>query len=516
MPDQPRPLALWLSRLVRAALAGVILLVAVGIAFALYETRPEPTQRPLEATPLSVRTVLARPAPVDRRWEGFGTARAVAEADVAAQVSGRVVERPPGIEPGNAVAAGDLILRIDPTDYEQRVAAARGAIASLEAQIVALDVEEARLSEQVVLATDEAEAAARDLARAREVQQQGAGTQADVDQRIAALRAAERAVTALRQQLELLGPRGRQLEAELVRARSELRLAEEDLARTEIRSPIAGVLQSVGPRPGEYVVPGDAAARVVDVRLVEVPLRIPVSAGGTVRVGDPVVLEHVGGADSAWEGQVARVSPEADEQSRTMQVFVLVEQDPEDPAEQAEGGRTLERPVDERGRPLLLPGQFVTGRVFTRSPEDRLVVPRRAVVDGRVLVAEAGATGEPTVRRVRWADAPVLFYLEGSYPEIDPEERQWAVLERRPQDPLSLRAGMLVVTSNLDKLRPGMIVDVGGGVEPRPAGGPGRGSGADGGGGPRASDAAGVGGVGGANGVGGAGGGREADAEGGS
>ncbi len=440
MPTEPdSPLALRvISYVLRAAAAVLILGAGIGIFVWLVATRPRPAHTPPGNTAISVRAIALRPMPVPRIWEGYGTARAMESADVSAQVSARVIERPAEIEPGARVDAGQVLVKLDPVDFQQRVEASLALIASWGAQVAGLDVEERRLSDQLELMQDELRLEERELERITQAVEQLGANALEIERRQALLARRKREMAVLQQQLEAIPPRREQLRAQVANERATLRLAQENLDRATVRAPISGVLQDVFVEPGELLMVGAPIARVVDVSRIEVPLRLPVSASARLRVGDGVEMgpdsPGDGGGASPWVGRVVRIAPEAHPGSRTITVFAEVAQEP-DPSR---GG-------------LLLPGQFVLARVTTGA-EEHPVVPRIAVDRDRLMVVENGAGGSGT--RAREAGARVMYHIRRSFPELDPLETEWAVLESGPPP------GTLVITSNLDEIRDGTPVRV--------------------------------------------------------
>lgn len=451
-----------LAWVVRGVVGLAVLALAVGLIAVAAAVRPEPERQDIvERAPL-VRVTPVGEARVARVWTGYGTARAMNTAEVAAQVSDRVVERPDGIEDGARVSSGDLIVRLDPVDFQARLESAERLVEGTQAELDGLEIEAERLAEQVALLESELELELRDLRRYSEALERGAGTVSEAERRQRLAKQVERTLSALRERRELLPSRRAALEARLLQQEADVRLRREDLARTEIRSPIDGFLQSVSVEEGELVSVGQTVARVVDLSRVEAPLRLPISASGAIARGDTVTLEADGADSTRWTGEVDRIAPEADPSTRTVTVFAVVQQAPE---EAVGAGRA----VDASGRRLLLPGQFVMGEVSSESAEPRLIVPRRAVDGDRVLVAgsapgvSASAAARATGRRV-----VVSHHIEGSFPLIDPAETQWAVLVSS-----DLSAGDRVIVTNLDQLGEGALVRVAseGGAPVRPVAG---------------------------------------------
>ena len=422
-----------LAGLLFRALLGVGFLVgAFGIVFALFLTRPAPTRIPIdEGVGRSVRVMPARAVTVDREWRGFGVARPLRAADVAADVAGAVVERPARIEAGVRVRAGELLVALDPVDFEQALARAEDAVRARVAELAALVVEGGSFQQSVELAQRDTELVQRELSRMREALARNAANPAEVDRLERELSRVLREERQWRERIELLPARRARVEAQIGVERAGAAIAKHNLARSRIVAPFEGVLQSVAVREGERVNVADRVARVIDLRRMEIPLRMPASATAFLREGDEATIRADGPVDAQWSGRVVRIAPEADERTRTVTVYVEIEQDPD--------VRSIESP-------LLTPGRFVTGIVRTPDHQARIVVPRLALDADRVFVEDE--TGRVALRSVR-----VLHSIDRPLPQIDPRETEWAVIAS------GLREGERVIVSNLDELEVGMRID---------------------------------------------------------
>ncbi len=424
---------LWMVFLPRALAVLVLLAGAFGIFKVLMATKHQSEKRPPAVAAVVVHAIDAEHRPTDRVWSGFGTARTMRSADIVAEVAGRVIERADAIEAGTRVKQGDLIVRLEDTDYLNALDSAQQAVKAIEAQIEGLGVEEEQTRLQVQYASEEIETAKRDLGRIDEAIAAGAGNAGERDSVYSALLRSQRQLAALRQQLDLIPSRKLQLQAQLSSQRANARVAQQNVDRSSIRAPFPGELQSVSPREGDWVAMGTSVARIVDLSRLEIPLKLPASSSSWVRVGDEVrlwVRDPVG--EPNWIGTIVRVAPEADVSSRTITVYAEVTQDPSN---------------SER----LLPGQFVHGRVMTHDEHDRVILPRRAVQSDTVFVA---GRLEDEIRLIEKVPVRVAYSFEGLRPEIDPSETQWVALELGYEpDP-----GAHVVVSLLDQVVTGMRV----------------------------------------------------------
>lgn len=426
----------------RVLVGCLILGGAIGLLQVLKATKAEPTLSEDAGQPPLVKTVAVQRVVAARPWTGYGTVRAMASAGVAAQVAGRVTERPDEIEAGMAVAAGDLLLRIDPTDFQRRVAALEGLVAALEAELDQLGIEAESLDEQLTLVLEEADIARREYERVKGVfEDRGAGSQAEVDQKLSALRRAEREASALEQRSRSIPSRRAAIEANLSSQEAELGLARQNLERATVVAPISGVLQDVLLDTGDYAQIGTEAARIVDLSRLELPLSLPASASDDIGIGDEVEVSLESGSATRWNGRISRLAPEAESQTRSITIFVEVTQE----LEADERGMLL--PANGR---LLRPGMFVVGRVFTNQPLANLLVPRRAVVQGGVLVVDMNSPA-----RAQRVEVETLFAFEGSFNGAPEGETQWYAVQAEIEE------GQRVLVSNLDDLRDGSPIRVG-------------------------------------------------------
>ncbi len=411
------------TRIVACALA---LALGFGILGLLVMTRPTPPVVDAPASARRVEVMEAVAVPVRRQWLGFGTAEAIDSADVPAEIAGVVAEVPRTSVAGAAVARGDLIAALDDDDRRQELEIARRQLVDAEAAIAQLAVEEASWRERLTIATEETELASAELERAREAQRRDVARQREVDQVRMTYDAILRAQTQLREELDKVAPRRTQLHARKAVLAAQEKIAQKNLDRCRIVSPLDGVLQLVDVETGEAVSPGLRVARVVNLSRIEVPLALPASARPQLGVGDAVTLRSRGVATGTWEAAVRRIGPEDDQSTRTMTVYVELDQDPAGPE-------------------VLAPGRFVEAEVTSRRAEMRFVVPRRSILDDRILLVADDRVQSRPVR--------VAYHVQGQFPDLGVLADQWAVLA----EPLPERSRVVVNASR--SLTDGLAVE---------------------------------------------------------
>jgi cobalt-zinc-cadmium efflux system membrane fusion protein len=260
---------------------------------------------------------------------------------VTSPVAGRVVDVP--VAAGEAVRAGALLFTLDGPDAAAALAAVRQADADSRA------------------ARAEVRQAEADLERLRDLAAHEAVARRDVLHAETALAQAEaergRAEAALAQARETLGTLGLDADAKDGRVR--------------VRAPRAGRILDLQVAPGEYLAdPGTPVMEVADLSRVWVVSDVAEHRLGAVRQGAEVEVRFVAFPDMPVRGEVTRIAQTLDADTRTIRVFVEIDN------------------ADER----LRPGLFGTVRL-NETPRMRPVIPAEALVrtgDRTIVVVEDG------------------------------------------------------------------------------------------------------------------------------
>ena len=362
----------------------VIIIGASGIAGVMIMVRPDPPRRPAEPeSPIvSVETVVVGSGPIP--VFGGGTVRPRWEIDIAPEVGGKIVAVSPNLQSGGHVSAGEVLVRIDPADYENRVQQAEADVAT---QRVAL----LQAQEEAQIARTEYE-----QFRARE-SRRGNG-------------AAPPSPLVLRE------PQLQAARAALARAEAQLRDAELVLSRTAVTSPFDGRVRNEVADLGRLVAAGQSLGQIYASDAVEVvvPLSdddaflIPnlwsLQAGDGDRSIPAAVTIEYGSRRFFWEGYVDRAETALDEQSRTIDVVIRVP-DPFSPGRAIEGSASegpavkslaVEGAAETGTGPPLLVGQFAQVAIEGLELLEYFILPRRALRPGNEVWA-IGADGRAQI-----------------------------------------------------------------------------------------------------------------------
>ncbi len=208
-----------------------------------------------------------------------GSLRALNQAAVKAKVSGEV--RDVLVREGEPVRAGQVIVRIDPTEYQAKVTQARGQMLAQRGQY---------------------ENARQTWERNRDLVGRGFISKTAFDKFQSELDVAK---------------------ANLDAAEGGLAVAQKALADTVVKSPLDGMVAVRSVQPGEKVSPDTALLEVVDLRILELEAPVPMADVGRVAIGQPVQLDVEGAGQ--FEGKLVRINPAVTQGTRSIMVYVRVD-----------------------------------------------------------------------------------------------------------------------------------------------------------------------------------------------
>lgn len=179
------------------------------------------------------------------------------------------------------VHAGDVLVEIEPTDYQARVAAARAALAQAEGTRAAQQAERAL--------------AAADVARYRPLAQRGLLSPARMQQ--------------IEIQSRQAGGDLAAADAAVQAARASLEQAELDLERTTVRAPIDGVVGDRQVQVGQLVRSGAPLMSVVPLQAVYVVANFKETQIARFRANQPVTIEPDVARGLSLRGVVDSIAP---------------------------------------------------------------------------------------------------------------------------------------------------------------------------------------------------------------
>jgi len=401
------------------------------------------------------------------------------EVAIAAEVSGRIITKSPQCEAGRYVKQGQLLVEIDPTDYEQDLDRLTRMREQDYEALKEVDQEIINGKRLVELATDDVALQSREVKRF-ESMPSGYSSQGELDRAKKALLTAVQSKVSFENQLSLLAARRSKLEATERLATTQLRTAEINLERTKIYSPVDGVIVQENSELNSFIQRGSPIATLNDVSKAEVAVNLRMDQlhwvldqnrseknNSLIQPETAVSLNQPGGSDSVspgyslpptpavieyeisgrsdtkfrWDGMLVRYDGIGlDPKSRTVPVVIVVDQ----PDHFEEGN--VDRDRASTPSPLVR-GMFVIVRLLIRPKTPLVAIPSVAIQPGNrvwqfipddsVLVSGLPEGEQTEAGRVVSADQLKVQRDKGSAASIVSDDDDF--------DPLLWQAGRVLV-----------------------------------------------------------------------
>ena len=317
-----------------------ILGIFLFLAATLMATAPVLEPSSIEKIATTVRVVEIQPKSVQLKVNSQGSVMPSTESQLIPEVSGKVSWMSPNLVAGGYFDDQEILIRVDDTDYKTKLDRAQANLTRAEAEQQHNEFEYRRMQSLVK----------RNLV-----------SRSQLENALRAFRVAE---------------------ASLQDATANFNQAEQDLSRTQIKAPFAGLVRAENVDIGQFVSRGNPIATIYAGNQAEVRLpiadrqlaflNIPVSIRGEIpKEFQPEVTltAQYAGQTLAWKGTIVRSEAEIDVSSRMVQLVARVE--------------SSSNPV-----PLSI-GLFVSAEIEGLAANNIVVLPREALRnDNQVLIVD--------------------------------------------------------------------------------------------------------------------------------
>tara|TARA_B110000503_G_scaffold20552_1_gene30935 strand:+ start:48514 stop:49794 length:1281 start_codon:yes stop_codon:yes gene_type:complete len=331
------------SRKKQVLVSIVLLAVSTAVTTVLYLNRPPAKIAEPVYQPVSVDVAAVVKEKLRIQVQAQGTVSPMQETSILSEVNGRIIEASPSFTVGGFVSKDEVLLRIDPRDYETNLLRAEAALKSAHSNL-AQEKGRAQVAE-------------------REWQKLPTGSQRS--------QAAKN--------LYLRKPQLDQAQAQMLAAQADLNTARDNLERTNIRAPYDAVIREKQVALGQFVAAGSPLADIFSVDYAEIRLPIPQNKLAYLELpgirgaenGSSIDLyTDVGGELKQWTAQLHRTEGVFDERSRVLYVVARIK----DPY-------ALHNP----DRKPLRVGTFVNANIEGRELTDIVSLPRFVMRAGNNL-----------------------------------------------------------------------------------------------------------------------------------
>lgn len=326
------------KKIINLAFAPVIIIAAVAFTVMLVKSKKKPPSRPPGIAVPVVTVIESVPGDTTPVVSTYGYVRTYFETNIAGQVGGLIESISPDFDPGRALKKGDLLAKIEDSDFKTALAERQSALAQT---LQTLADEETRSR----IASEDWLASGRKLEDAPEF-----------TLRMPQLTAAKASVSSAEEAVDK---------------------ALLDLTRTEIRSPFDAIVQARTASPGNVVSAGATLGTLVsrdkaEVRLPLTPnqvaqLDLPLAFTGGGSSPVPATLRSPSRPGVEWQASVTRTEAAIDTKNQVL--FVIAE---------------IPHPFDDPDA-FLPVGTFVTAELAGRPLNGVHTLPESTLLDDSFL-----------------------------------------------------------------------------------------------------------------------------------
>jgi HlyD family secretion protein len=262
--------------------------------------------------------------------------------NVNSKVTGRLAWI--GVEKGDKVKAGQVIVRLEDEEFRANYEQAKGAVESARAYLE--ELQHGSRPEEIQQAQhnlDEARATLADdkftLDRTKELAAAGVVSRQSLDDSTAKFEADQQRVNSLDKSFQLMkiGPRPEEIaraRGALIQSEGQLDYAKSQLDATVIRAPVTGTILDRTAEKGELITaqfasaaaggPQGSVVSLADLNDLQVELDIAQSDFARLGPKQKGIVTVDAYPDRKYNGEIAQISPEANRQKATVQVKVQV------------------------------------------------------------------------------------------------------------------------------------------------------------------------------------------------
>jgi RND family efflux transporter MFP subunit len=290
---------------------------------------------------------------VQREVDLAGTLLSPDQAKISSEVAGII--REVRMQLGTEVKAGDVLVRLEPSELQFALDRAESALRQVEAQLGIDRAQDKQPPPDEQIASVRQAIANRDDARqaferAQNLNGRGLLTRADRD-------TAETRVKVTEANYQAALDTVHSLKASLQDRRASYELAQKKLADAVIKAPVAGSISERLVQPGEFIRENTPVATIVQMSPLKLKTAIQEKHASLIHPGQTVEFDVEAFLNRKFKGRIAYVSPAVDQATRTFAVEAM---------------------VDNADRQLK-PGFFAKGVVLTSVDEQVMAVPEDAV-----------------------------------------------------------------------------------------------------------------------------------------
>ena len=413
------------SIILRSAVSLVLLALTGGILY--WMTRAEE----IPHTPAAATIITVEVAPVLQHESGIdfsvnGGVIPFQRIDLSAEVQGRAVYKSEQCRLGQYVQKDELLLKIDPADYQLAVEQAETAVSQAKVNIDENEVQKANVEKELILAKERYELSRKDYERNQPLVERRTITQAELENIQSGMLALQESIQRLENRYRELNMQAERLNVALRRETIALQTAELNLDRTKVNAPISGVIAEDSFEVNSFIQKGSNVARILETSQLEIQCSLHMKqiqwiwrqsneSTGYVFAPTPVtIMYETDGEHWEWDGELKTLDGGIMD-SITRMVPCRVRVNNPQAGRKVAGTPHLANPSFSGMvvPPTLFAGMYVTIVIHSKPAISLYRIPERALLPGnKIWTVVDGKLRQHSIRIATTTSDGVLFYAD--------------------------------------------------------------------------------------------------------
>ena len=258
----------------QAFFAIVIFIAIIAAAVFAVKTGPKPHRKPPQESVQKVTAIKAVQIPFSPVIHGFGEAMPDKTWSAITQISGKIIEINPNLQNGKFLHKGDLIAKIDESEYRLAIDKAKAETAKIQADLEQLNVKKQNLASQKSILDKMLTLNKKNLERNRILNQSKNISDQELEQEELNVLQQENTITSLQSEINLIPAQITAYQAQAASADAALKQAELNASYAVITAPFDGRVSDVNAELQQFASTGTVLCKLDSIAKAEIETSI--------------------------------------------------------------------------------------------------------------------------------------------------------------------------------------------------------------------------------------------------
>lgn len=322
----------------------VVLILGIFASISIAQTEQKVSKKEqVDFKVEEVDVIKISPQPITTSIDGYGSVRSQRQTMLTSEVSGRITYIAQSFKRGNFVKKGEVLIKINPEDYEITYKLVKAELEEAKAEWARLKKTSSFLQKELNLLKEQLDLRKKDLERSRKLASNGRLSEKEWEATRSSYLQQQQSLLDTQKSLETLPHEIEKIKITIKRSEVNLKKAKKDLSRTVITAPFSAEVVAKNAEIGQFVSSGIELGQLAYDRVYEVVVKvdpeelqkIPYVPQENLPENLRDIKEAIGtpkakvtwvafGKSFHWDGTLVRIEP-IDEKTRTLPLVVQIE-----------------------------------------------------------------------------------------------------------------------------------------------------------------------------------------------